>query len=154
MKRLLITFVFCVVALAGAEVDAEAVASLRQAEIDFAAAVADGDLEAFSAFIDEGATFVGGSSHRGKAAILEAWSVFFSQDPPLLTWAPDTSEVTPDGEIGMSSGPYRTMMASAEGEPVLGEGRFFSVWRRQDDGSWKIIFDRGSDPHPVEPPGS
>jgi hypothetical protein len=45
-------------------------------------------------------------------------------------------EVLPSGRLAMTSGP----VTDAEGKPA---GAFHSIWRREDDGVWRVIFDKG-----------
>jgi hypothetical protein len=57
-------------------------------------------------------------------------------DPPPFSWKPDVIEVLPSGKLALSSGP----VFNPKGEQV---GTFSSIWRRESEGSWKIIFDKG-----------
>ena len=124
---------------------AEPAEELRAAEIAFAASVAERDLELFKSFIDEDAVFVGDSALRGREAIVQAWSVFFAEDGPTLTWHPDIVEVRPDG-LGLSRGPYTLTTTAEGGAESTSSGSFNSIWRRADDGSWKVLFDAGCAP--------
>lgn len=109
--------------------------SLRRAEADFAKAFADRDLEAFLAFIDEDATFLGSrESQRGKAAVAEAWSRYFETEVPPFAWEPERWEVNPSGTMGMTTGP----VTDPGGKWVAS---FMSIWKRKPDGSWRVIFD-------------
>lgn len=126
------------------------VASLRDAELAFAQSVADRDLDRFRAFIDPEAVFASGKPLRGPSAIVDAWSVYFQPDGPPLLWCPVRVVVTDSGDLGMTSGPYETVLTKAEGGTVRARGQFFSVWRRHADGNWQILFDSGTSPTPVE----
>lgn len=118
--------------------------SLRKAEADFARAFAERDLEAFLAFVDEDATFLGGrESQRGKDAVAEAWSRFFETENAPFAWKPERWEVNPSGTMGVTTGP----VTDPGGKWV---SSFMSIWRRQPDGSWRVIFDGA----PRCPPGS
>ncbi|TDJ33497.1 MAG: DUF4440 domain-containing protein, partial [Gammaproteobacteria bacterium] len=100
--------------------------------------------------IDENAIFTSGAPLRGRAAIGEGWKGFFTEDGPTLVWEPTSAEVRPGGDIGVTHGPYELSSKNEGGVTHTGQGMFFSVWERQDDGSWKIIFDSGTPPTPVE----
>ena len=56
-----------------------------------------------------------------------------------------------DGQLALSRGPFRVTSPDAEGNPTESWGTFNSIWRLQDDGSWKVVFDAGSPA--AEPPG-
>jgi ketosteroid isomerase-like protein len=51
--------------------------------------------------------------------------------------------VARSGDLGFTTGPYSiTGRAPAVREPA--QGMFFSVWRRQPDGDWRVIVDGGA----------
>lgn len=117
--------------------------SLRAAEAAFAKAFADDDLDAFAAMIDDDATFLGRTNLRGKEAVVAHWSKLFGAAERPFRWEPKRWEVNPSGTMGMTNGP----VFDPDGKHA---GTFSSVWRRQEDGSWKIIFDGGGDcPRPA-----
>ena len=128
----------------------EAADSLRAAELAFAASVAAKDAEAFASFLDDEAIFASAGVLRGREAIVQAWSVFFAEDGPELTWEPAVVEVRSDG-LGLSRGPYTLTAAAPDGTETTSSGQFVSIWRRQADGGWKILFDSGCPPCAAEP---
>lgn len=114
-------------------------AALRATETAFAATMAARDLEGFAKFIaPEAVFFSGDEALRGRDAIIAAWSAFFDADEAPFSWHPSVVVVLDTGRLGLTSGP----VLDAAGEQV---GSFNSIWRREDDGSWKIVFDRGCD---------
>jgi ketosteroid isomerase-like protein len=124
----------------GREAASEAV---RQAEVAFAATVAANDAEKFAAMIDADAVFVGAEVTRGRAAIVENWKVFFGAERPEFTWRPEIVELSGDGSLGMTRGPWTMKGKGPDGKPIERSGIFNSIWRRQPDGSWKVVFDMG-----------
>lgn len=132
-------------ALMGEEVELDATAeSLRQAELAFARSVADQDFERFLSFIEEDAIFTAGGILRGREAVGEAWSsAFFGEGAARIRWRPETVVVLAAGDLGLSTGPYEITTTGADGEEVRRRGTFFSLWRRQADGSWKVALDGG-----------
>lgn len=122
---------------------------VRAVELAFAASVAGDDREAFASFLDVDAVFVSGARATvGREAILEAWKGYFGPDRAELTWSPELVELSGDGTLGLTRGPWTYRGKSAEGEVVEQSGIFNSVWRRQADGSWKVVFDAGCSPCP------
>ena len=97
-----------------------------------------------SNFIDADARFVGDGVSRGPEAVAAAWSVFFAADGPRIKWRPQIVEVLEDGTLALSRGPYVMTVTDADGVETEHWGTFNSVWRLQDDGSWKVVFDAGS----------
>jgi ketosteroid isomerase-like protein len=118
---------------------------VRCAEIGFSRSVETQNIALFESFIDADARFVGGSVHRGVAEVAAAWAVFFTDDAPQMKWRPQIVEVLDDGMLALSRGPYRMIVTGPDGVSSERWGTFNSVWRKQDDGSWKVVFDAGNE---------
>lgn len=115
-------------------------AAVRAAETAFARTMADRDHAAFVTFLSEEAVFFGPASVlRGKREIAESWARFYEMPDAPFSWAPEVVEVLPSGALALSSGP----VYSPAGERV---GTFNSVWRRESEGVWRIVFDKGCPP--------
>ena len=124
----------------------------RAAEVAFARSVAEKDRAAFAAAIDPDAVFVGsGPPTVGRAKILEEWEVFFAEGAPDFRWHPEVVELSGDGELALSRGPWTMKGIRPDGTPFERSGSFNSVWRRQADGGWKVVFDAGCPPCPACP---
>jgi ketosteroid isomerase-like protein len=123
---------------ADAQIDGPAADAVRAREIAFAKTMQDRDLSAFLSFVAPDAVFFAGSTPlRGKAAIEEAWRGFFDGADPPFSWSPDIVQVLDSGGLALTSGP----VADSSGQVV---GRFNSIWRRDPDGVWRVVFDKGS----------
>lgn len=63
---------------------------------------------------------------------------------PLLThlmWEPFTGQVSSDGTLGWLTGGYANLnLVTRE---VGGKGAYFSVWKHQADGTWRVWIDEG-----------
>ena len=114
-------------------------------EIAFSQSAERRDLEAFEAFLHPDARFVSGGVHRGPRAIVDAWSVFFEPGGVSIRWRPEHVEVSEDGALALSRGPFRTVRVGPDGKRHEEWGRFISVWRRGEDGRWRVQFDTGAD---------
>ena len=123
---------------------ADATDDVRCHEILFSQSVETQDSVAFASFIDDDARFISGKVERGPEAIAMAWSAFFAKDGPRIKWRPQFVEVLEDGSLALSRGPYQMIVTNEAGNQTEHWGTFNSVWRLQDDGSWKIVFDAGS----------
>lgn len=107
-------------------------------EIAFAKTMADRDFDAFKAFISNEAIFFNGNEPlRGKSTVIAGWAPFFEGENAPFSWQPDTVEALDSGQLALSSGP----VYSTTGEVV---GRFNSIWRKEADGQWRVVFDKGS----------
>ena len=67
-----------------------------------------------------------------------------SPGPMGATWAPVYSDISQAGDLGWNTGPLMF-----EGNPAANRpesyGMFFSIWEKQADGSWRVVFDHGTD---------
>jgi ketosteroid isomerase-like protein len=120
--------------VAGAETPDEELGAVEKA---FAATMADRDPEAFASYLDDEVVFFTGPTElRGRQAVVDAWAPYFEGDDPPFSWRPEVVSVLDSGSLGLTSGP----VDDPEGNRV---GSFNSIWRKNEDGAWKIIFDRG-----------
>ena len=119
---------------------ASAVDQVRAAEAAFAKSMADRNLAAFTALLADDTVFWGGKGvNRGKSAVTAEWKRFFDGPAAPFSWSPAEVEVLASGDLGFTSGP----VYDPKGQRI---GTFNSVWQRQKDGSWKIVFDKGCPP--------
>lgn len=119
---------------------ADLASEVRATEIAFAQTMADRDHGAFASFLAEETIFFAGPRElRGKSVVAEAWRKYYEGEAAPFSWAPEVVAVLDSGTLALSSGP----VLDPEGQRV---GTFNSVWRRQADGSWKIVFDKGCPP--------
>ena len=108
------------------------------AERAFAGSMADRDLQAFARHVSDDAVFFGTPEPlRGRAAIVQHWSRWYTGAQAPFSWEPDQVEVLAGGSLAHSSGPVR----DPQGKVVA---RFNSVWRLEPDGHWRVVFDKGS----------
>ena len=97
--------------------------------------------DAFMAFIaDDGLLFRPGAVN-GKKWMLEH-PVPPSDKKPLLAWQPSFAEMAEAGDIGFTTGPWE-FKSDVKDEKPSGYGHFVTVWKKQDDGSWKFVVDLG-----------
>lgn len=150
---LLTWLVFAVIALATPAVQSqrglpEALTQMIDAERAFAArALVVGWKEAFLEFFaDDAVGFENGKSGPAKAQIRA------NPDPPKdlqLIWEPRFGDIAASGELGYLTGPVRNVRKSRDnGAPR--HSTYASLWKRQRDGSFKVILDFGvNTPGPV-----
>ncbi len=142
MPRYLLLAATCLIAIgsvAAEETESPTpVAQVEAVELAFARTMAKRDLDAFASFLSDEAVFLGGAGAlRGKRAVVEAWSRFFEGPDAPFSWQPETVEVLDSGELALSTGP----VFDPAGERV---STFTSIWRQEEPGVWRIVFDRGN----------
>ena len=115
---------------------------VRKAEIDFAKAFADRDQARFFTYVANDASFLSAQKTlSGKDEIVKRWSGFFKDAAAPFSWAPERVVVNARGDLGLSTGAVR----DPKGELI---GNYSSIWQRQKNGSWKVLFDGPGSPAP------
>ena len=108
-----------------------------KAERAFAKSMADRDINSFASWISEEAIFFTAPTPlRGRKAIVEWWSRYFTSVEAPFSWDPDLVEVLSSGALALSSGPVR----DPSGKVI---GRFNSIWRLEELDQWRVVFDKG-----------
>jgi ketosteroid isomerase-like protein len=138
-------------ALAGAfacsppPVDLEAArASLMEADRAFDRATAERGVDAWvSYFAEDGRQFLSGRPVvQGHAAIRELMTRGLAPGNSLR-WEPEFAVVGASGDFGYTSGIGVGEFATPDGGVVRNRSRYVTVWRRDPDGSWKVVADIG-----------
>lgn len=121
-----------------------------QADRDFSALAQTTSMaEAFGTYMDavDGKMISPGTVLTGTDAIKAAF-----KDWPAdlkMTWAPDMGHGAKSGDLAVTSGRW---VRTREGK-IVAEGRYVTVWRKNDKGEWKGLIDVGNpDPPPAPPP--
>jgi ketosteroid isomerase-like protein len=61
-----------------------------------------------------------------------------------LTWQPTYGELFASGDIGFTTGTWLWKGKNQKGEDVQSTGRYLTVWKKQKDSSWKVVWDGGA----------
>jgi len=70
-----------------------------------------------------------------------------------ITWQPLEAVISDDGSMGFTVGSYETARSGPQGRSVAGTGKYITIWKKQLDGSWKVVFDSGvQDAPPAKAP--
>jgi ketosteroid isomerase-like protein len=114
---------------------------LYQLEAKFAADTAKGGGKAFGDYFAPDAVTLenGGAPVVGHDAI--AAKATWTPESYQLTWTPEGARMGPAGDMGFTWGHYEGDSKDAQGNPVKETGRYMTVWKKQSDGSWKVILD-------------
>jgi len=129
---------------------APGVLQLMELEGRFAQAVAAGGGKAFASWFAEDAVTL----NNGRPAVLGRTAIAAQAqwDPKTyqLTWTPQGAQMGPSNDMGFTWGHYEGRAKDKNGQPVTLSGRYFTVWRKLPDGTWKVALDASAD----EPPAS
>ena len=114
-----------------------AAAEVRARDVAFATTLADRDFDAFLTFLSPDAIFFAADGPlRGRDAVARVWAGYFEGPEAPFAWRPDVAEVLESGDLALTSG-----VVLVDGEQT---GRYVTVWRREADGQWRVVFDRAS----------
>jgi ketosteroid isomerase-like protein len=117
-----------------------ALAPVVEAEHAFAQYSIDhGMKDAFLRFAAPDGVIVG---RGGPVNAIETWAQRNPAPAGLLTWWPVYADVSRAGDMGWTTGPFEFREKPTDAKPA-DTGHFFTVWRRQPDGSWKFALDLG-----------
>ena len=73
---------------------------------------------------------------------LWAYRVDARPDSTYLFWKPELVYVSAGGDFGYSTGPWYAKRSKRFG-PVKGFGNFVTIWRKDKNGDWKVVLDKG-----------
>jgi ketosteroid isomerase-like protein len=106
-----------------------------------AKAIKDGVLAAFLS-VATGETKLLSETGKGFDAVKSGFKDF----PPTatLSWKPSYAEASLAGDLGYTWGRYEYRDRKPDGKPIVESGTYVTVWRRQPDGSWKVVLDGGT----------
>jgi ketosteroid isomerase-like protein len=123
------------------DADERALASLVDAELSFARMGGErGIRDAFLAnFDDDGIVF-----EPDPVALRATWGARPAPDDPLeprLQWKPAQAGIARSHDIGYTTGPFTLTVAGPPRQ--VRHGVFFSVWKRDRAGRWRVMVDAG-----------
>ncbi len=52
-----------------------------------------------------------------------------------------TNDLMVAGDLAVETGSYQLTMVPKKGKPTPEKGKYLTVWKRQPDGTWKIVRD-------------
>lgn len=120
-------------------------------ELSFARSVADHDAAAFAAHVNQGAAF--GASRpqptRGRDVIAQRWAGIIEGKQVRLEWYPTRVTIGAVKDVAWSSGPSLFEDPAPDAKQRYAIGAFHSVWHRDADGVWRVLFDDGVEAKPA-----
>lgn len=127
--------------------------ALLDADRAFNNATAERRTDGWMEFIAEDASVIrSAGTITGRAAIRDEMSKAFADTAFSLRWEPLQSDIGAAGDLGYTNGRYEARFRDAKGNAAMRTGRYLTIWKKQADGSWKVVRDIGvQDPPPAGP---
>jgi uncharacterized protein (TIGR02246 family) len=119
--------------------DAQAIRGLEEAAQKNAASK---DADTWATFFAEDASglFPGDQILNGKAAIKAAMATYFADPNFSLTQQSTRTVTSKAGDLAYSQGTYTiTLTNSKTKKPMTDKGKYLTVYKKQTDGSWKVV---------------
>src|SRR5579884_1338228 len=113
---------------------------LLEMERQFAKATAERGGEGFASFFAADAVTFPKNGKIATGIPKATWK----PEELQLTWQAVKAEVSASGDLGYTYGYYQMRSHTAQGE-VSREGKYTTIWRKQPDGSWKVVLDIGNE---------
>ncbi len=129
------------------------VEAVRNLESEYEAAMNTGDIEKFMSLYADDAVSISANMPAtvGKGAIREMFQWFF--DNATTSGKSEIQDVLVSGDLAVSRGIWKADYTAKEsGISSSGLGSWIMVYRKQPDGSWKILWEIGSDETLINPP--
>ena len=116
---------------------------IRAVEAGMMAAAAERGAEGFMSFYADDAVELpeGEPAIQGKVNIAKAMR-FLDDKNNRLTWTPDKVDVS--GDLAYSYGAYEFRSTGRDGTQSVTSGKYTTIWKKQNNGSWKVVLDMGN----------
>ncbi len=142
-KTLLSALLFLAVGCApqqGVDQEAELEAILQA---DRAWSETPSNLDDFVAFFTTDAV-----SQRGGAPEVRGHTAIRANPPGAVEWSASEGDVSACGDLGYSIGAFTETTSDSAGNTAETTGKYVAIWKKQEDGSWKVAVDAYSDDGP------
>lgn len=122
-----------------------ALEALKAADRAFNQATAEQGVEGWVAnFAENGVMFRAGEVVRGRDAVRDLMTPAFAAPGYAVTWEPEFGEVSATADLGYTVGHYESQVVGPAGDTLTSGGRYVTIWRKDPDGTWRVLLDIGS----------
>jgi uncharacterized protein (TIGR02246 family) len=130
--------------------ETQAIEKLEQGQI---AAITAHDQAGAGSIYGDDAVFISerGEASRGKDAIAAGFKTFLADPTLKIDYKPGAKVFSDGGDMAYSTAEYSESYTDPTSKKVVNiKGTNLSVWKKQADGSWKLV----ADSNPAAPSGS
>lgn len=139
---LLVLLLGNLIALAASN-SSKAADAIKTADQQWAAAAAVKDLDKSVSFCGPDAAILvpNAPAAEGPDAIRKWFQDVFNIPGFKLLWHATESAAAKSGDLGYSRGTYELSYTDPSGKQISDHGKYITVWKKQSDGSWKVLRD-------------
>ena len=119
--------------------------TLKRLEGEFMRAAAERGSQGYMSYYADDAVEVpnGAAIIHGKVEIAKGMG-FLDDKNNQLIWTPVGADSSASGDLGYTYGNYEFHSKDKDGKPSVEYGKYTSIWKLQQDGSWKVVLDMGN----------
>ena len=123
-------------------------AGVRAADAAWLKVFSAQDLDKSVAFFDEQGSMLVPNIPiaTGKKAVAKEIATSFAYGS--VVWHLNKAGVSRSGDLGYTNGTYIFTVKDPTAKPAIDRGKYLTVWKKQPDGSWKVLFDMFSSDQP------
>lgn len=127
-------------------------ASLLAVDAEWEQAYAAKNLKKAATFCDDEASMLVPNAPiaSGKTAVSKAMANDMASND--LTWHANKAGIARSQDLGYTSGVYAMKYKDASGNIKVDNGKFLTIWKREADGTWKMLYDMFNSDLPLSPP--
>lgn len=157
-KRLVLFSCFALLSFAfvgtASAADTKIEQALRDLDAQWSAAAGAKDLDKTVSYYADDAIVMppNGARATTKEAIRSAWQEMLARPGAGISWKATKVEVAKAGDLACVSGTYEDTMTDATGKPVKDRGKYVEIFKKQADGTWKVIVDIWNSDLPASAP--
>lgn len=125
-------------------------AMLMKMDSDFAKATQERRLDGWMEYMAEDVVLRRGQNVIGRDAVKAAIADDWANPKHKLDWHPVAAHMAAGGRVGYTWGKWSGEFPDKDGKVTKRTGDYITIWGKQKDGSWKVIWDGGGS-DPVKP---
>ena len=144
----LLSFTF---ASPAAAADTKIEQALRDLDAKWSAAAGAKDVDKTVSYYAADAIVMPPNASRAmtKETIRSAWKEMLTSPGAAITWKATKVEVAKAGDLAYVSGTYEQLMTDASGNQAKDRGKYVEIFKKQADGTWKVVADIWNSDLPV-----
>ena len=126
---------------------------LRDLDAKWSAAAGAKDIDKTVSYYSEDAVVMppNAPSAKTRETIRSAWKEMLTTPGAAIRWKATKVEVAKSGDLAYVSGTYEETMTDATGKPVNDHGKYVEIFKKQADGTWKVVADIWNSDLPAVP---